>query len=364
MKILAVVFCPPFGAISDLFIGIVNGISQKENVNLSVLCPENLNLGGIKTAQIHRIKYDKKKPFLLLSKSSLDIIYRILREKFDVVLFYTPNILNLPLSIMMRNINQVVWWHEPSRRGRTTLLNYLIHVPHDYQLTKQAHKIIVACEAMKEMVPEHLKHKLVVIPLPSSLLSNSLIDYTNDSMMNPVNDFLFFGKIEKYKGLDILAQSMLHLCQQGYSPRLKVIGMGDMEKNCPQLIDFSKTHPQNIEIINSFGSEAEIVNSIRQSKVVVLPYLSATGTTTVQIAAQQHRPVIATCVGCFQNYIINDETGWLVPPNNFMSLSEVLKEVIKNTEKTRLMGENAYHNFNSKYTQEIVNNKLLDALQN
>jgi hypothetical protein len=78
---------------------------------------------------------------------------------------------------------------------------------------------------------------------------------------------------------------------------------------------------------------------------------------------KQHRPVIATRVGCFQNYVIDGETGWLVPADDFLSLAEALKEVIDNPEKTKLMGEAAHRNFMANYTQEIIGDKLLIAFE-
>jgi glycosyltransferase involved in cell wall biosynthesis len=371
MKVLAVAFCPSFGAIPDIFIGIVNELSTRENIDLFVLCPENLNVDSIAASKTYKIKYDKSRPYLLLSRASLKTINQILEENFDVVFFFSQHILNLPFSVMMRHVNQVMWWHEPLKKGRTTLLKYLLYIPHDYQLTRQARKIIVACEAMKELVPNHLKHKLEFIPLPASFLTvnladdagNNLVDDAGNNLVDPIIDFVFFGKIDKYKGLDILAKAMRCLCEQKYSPKLKIIGMGDLNSCCPLLADFSKTNPQNIEIINSFASEMEIIDSLKTSRAVVLPYLTATGTTTVQIASQQHRPVIATRVGCFQNYVIDGETGWLVPADDFLSLAEALKEVIDNPEKTKLMGEAAHRNFMANYTQEIIGDKLLIAFE-
>jgi glycosyltransferase involved in cell wall biosynthesis len=358
MKILAVAFCPSFGVIADLFIGIVSELSHRENAEVFVICPENLAVNDREIVKIYRVNYNKNNPLDLFTKSSWEIIKEVIEVDFDVVFFFTQHILNLPLSIILRNVNQVMWWHEPLKKGRTTLFKHLLYIPHDYQLTKQSSKIIVACKAMEETVPKHLRHKLKFISLPASFLTVKAVDQITNS--NDI-DFLFFGKIEKYKGLDILAEALVHLCEQGYNPILKVIGMGDLDSCCPKLVDFAQSNPQNIKIINKFASEEEIISSLQNSCAVVLPYITASGTTAVHIASQQRRPVIATCVGCFQNYIIDGETGYLVPPNDFLSLAGTLKKVLDDRINIKLMGENAHKNFMLNYTNSMISKKIMES---
>jgi glycosyltransferase involved in cell wall biosynthesis len=363
MKILAVAFCPPSGAVPDLFIGIVSELFSQQDAQLFVLCPEHLAVDDKRTFKTYRIAYDKSNLRSLVSKDSSDILNEIISENFDVVFFFTQHILNLPLSILLRTTKQVMWWHEPLKKGRTTFFKHLLYIPHDYQLTKQCSKIIVACKAMEETVPKHLRYKLEFISLPPSFLTVKSSEQIIDIRFNPVNDFLFFGNIERYKGLDILAKALIHLCEQGYSPKLKVIGKGDISNLFPELAKFAQTNPQNVDIVNTFASEVEIITALRSSLAVVLPYLTASGTTTVHIASQQYCPVIATSVGCFQNYIIDGKTGWLVPANDFLSLAETLKKVLDNKENVRTIGKNAHENFMLNYTETMISNKIMKSFK-
>jgi glycosyltransferase involved in cell wall biosynthesis len=362
MKILAVVFCPPFGAIHDIFVKMVEGLSSYSD--LSILCPENLQFGDTGSIQkyfkkIYKINYDKKNPLSLFSLHSYQLIKEIKEDEFDIVFLFSQHVLNIPISLLLKNTNQIMWWHEPNKKGRTTLFKYLLYIPHDYLLTKQAKKIILACEAMETMVPKHLQEKISIVPFPSSLLDVSLSKKREIGSDVNSKDFLFFGKIEAYKGLSILAESIQILYNRGYEPTLKVIGMGDMQKHCPRMLDLVEMYPESIEIVNSFASEEQIVSAMSQYKIVVLPYLTATGTTTVQIAYEQHRAVIATQTGCFQNHIIDGKTGWLVPPADALSLAEALQKVLDKPEQTQIMGESAYQYFHENFTQEAVTKKLM-----
>jgi glycosyltransferase involved in cell wall biosynthesis len=360
MKILAVVFCPPFGAIHDIFVQIVMDLSMKAQVSL--LCPDNLQVvdnTGNNFEKIYKINYDKRNLLSLFSLHSYQIIKQLSTSDYDAIFFFSQHILNIPIAMLLKNTKQVMWWHEPNKKGRTTFLKYLLYIPHDYLLTKKSKRIIVSCDAMISMVPDHLRDKTAVIPFSSCLLNESLVTKQKDEIEQEKFDFLFFGKIEAYKGLSILAQSIEWLYDRGYQPTLNIIGMGDMAKHCPQLLKLAEDHPQEIIISNSFASEEIIIAAMQQSKIVVLPYLTATGTTTVQIAYEQSKPVIATQTGCFQNYIIDGKTGWLVPPSDFLALAGALKKVLDDPEKTYSMGESAYQYFMENFTRDIVTAKLM-----
>jgi glycosyltransferase involved in cell wall biosynthesis len=364
MRILAVIFSPPFGAIHDIFMKMVEGLSS--NNHLSILCPENFQLDGTDNdrnsfGKIYKINYDQKNLLSLVSLRSYQLIQEIREDEFDVVFLFSQHILNIPISLMFRNTNQVMWWHEPNKKGRTTLLKYLLYIPHDYLLTKQAKKIVLACEAMKVLVPKHLQEKISVVPFPSSLLDVSLAKQVRIEPEVNTKDFLFFGKIEAYKGLSVLAESLQILYDRGYKPTLKILGMGDMQKHCPQMLELAEVYPESIEIVNSFASEEQIVSAMSQYKIVVLPYLTATGTTTVQIAYEQHVPVIATQTGCFQNHIIDGQTGWLVPPADALALAEALQKVLDRPEQTQIMGESAYQYFADNFTKEAVTRSLMET---
>ena len=360
MKILAVVFCPPFGAIHDIFIQIVTGLSG--NAQVSILCPETLKIADSESFEkIYKINYDKENLGSLISSASYQLIQEVAAQKFDVIFFFSQHVLNIPVSLLLKHVAQVMWWHEPNKKGRTTFFKYLLYIPHDYLLTQQATRIIIACDAMKTMVPQHLQSKISVLPFPSCLLHIPLDKRLEIDVIAESFDFLFFGKIESYKGLSVLAQSIEWLYDRGYRPTLNVIGMGDMSKHCPQLLRLAEKYPQEITISNSFASEEMIVAAMQQSKIVVLPYLTATGTTTVQIAYEQYKPVIATQTGCFQNHVIDGKTGWLVPPADFLALAGALKKVLDDPEKTYSMGESAHQYFMENFTREVVTTKLMET---
>ena len=71
-------------------------------------------------------------------------------------------------------------------------------------------------------------------------------------------------------------------------------------------------------------------------------------------------PLVASNVGCYDEVIINGETGYLIPPDaSKMSWIKRLSELVKNPEKTRQMGRNL-HEITEKYfnINKVVGQRL------
>jgi glycosyltransferase involved in cell wall biosynthesis len=78
--------------------------------------------------------------------------------------------------------------------------------------------------------------------------------------------------------------------------------------------------------------------------VVVLPYVSATQSGIVQIAYQFDKPVIATDVGGLAEVVLNEKTGFIVPPQRPTAVAHAVlrfyqekreKEFVRNVKKEK-----------------------------
>lgn len=132
---------------------------------------------------------------------------------------------------------------------------------------------------------------------------------------------LFFGRIDYYKGVDILIESYLKssACKQGV--KLIIAGKG----NTGNLKDLADT--ENIIRYDRYIGNTELANLIYHSKFVVLPYRSATQSGALMSAYAFNKPVIASAVGDFPKGIVEGETGLLVPPENPEKLTEAIDKL-------------------------------------
>ena len=69
-------------------------------------------------------------------------------------------------------------------------------------------------------------------------------------------------------------------------------------------------------------------------------------------AMLHHLPVLATQVGGLQNVVVNEETGFLVPPNTPAKLAEKIHYFYHHPEAVTTMGEAGYQRAMEHYTEE------------
>ena len=128
---------------------------------------------------------------------------------------------------------------------------------------------------------------------------------------------LFFGRIDEYKGVDILINAFLDSQVSKEGVKLIVAGKGTLN-------DIPENLPDNVNIINRYIPNDELAHLIRNCKFVVLPYRTATQSGCVMSAFAFNKPILATRVGDIPNEVIEGETGALCEPNSIESLSKAI----------------------------------------
>lgn len=141
-------------------------------------------------------------------------------------------------------------------------------------------------------------------------------------------NILFFGRISKYKGLDVLADAFAMLERERDDVFLTVVGNGDFS---PYREKYSKL--DNVRIINQWIKDEEVESVFEGEKLInVLPYTDATQSGVALLAMDYSVPVIATKTGGLTEQIENGITGILVEPKNSHELYLAIKSLIENQE--------------------------------
>lgn len=153
---------------------------------------------------------------------------------------------------------------------------------------------------------------------------------------------LFFGRIDEYKGVDILIKAF-QVCQASKKGiKLIVAGKGPLNDMPDNIYD-------NVIIMNRYIPNEELANLIRNCKFVVLPYRTATQSGCVMSAFAFNKPILATKVGDIPNEVVDGVTGALCEPNNIKSLSKAIDNlckadltIIEKNIKKRFSSESVY----------------------
>jgi glycosyltransferase involved in cell wall biosynthesis len=136
--------------------------------------------------------------------------------------------------------------------------------------------------------------------------------------------FLFFGRIEAYKGLEFVLEAGDSLASRGFTFRLVIAGTGSaLDLYRPKIREMPW-----VELTDRRIHADELPQLFERATAVVLPYTDATQSGVAAMAFGFGRPVIATSVGGLPDVITNERNGLLIPPKDVDALAEAMARFI------------------------------------
>lgn len=141
--------------------------------------------------------------------------------------------------------------------------------------------------------------------------------------------FLFFGKVQHYKGLDILIKAFAALPPQVRS-QARVVVAGMPMFDVQPLLDLIAEHDlmQRFDLRLNWQSEAEIHDLLVTSDALVFPYREIDASGVFYLTASYQKWVIASRLGAFADAIDEERSGRLVTPTDVPELAEALSDAI------------------------------------
>lgn len=133
---------------------------------------------------------------------------------------------------------------------------------------------------------------------------------------------LNYGTILPYKGLDVLYNAVQFMGLR--LGEMKIVVAGSGSDPCLQKM----MHDSRFYVINRYLSNEEIVALNKGAYCVVCPYKSASQSGIVSTTFLFGKPLIASDVGGFNEYVIDGANGLLVPPNDPKALAEGMLRLI------------------------------------
>ena len=162
-----------------------------------------------------------------------------------------------------------------------------------------------------------------------------------ESLPMPIKEaktnFLFFGRISKYKGIDLLIDAFRDL-KKAKDISLTIAAFGDMAPYQEKLNGLD-----NVNVFNYWIPDHEIKRFFMiKNSVLVVPYKDASQSGVITVANLFKVPVIASNAGGLVEQVTHLKTGFLFESNNVEALKEVMKNVINQTCDLNKIVENAY----------------------
>lgn len=173
-----------------------------------------------------------------------------------------------------------------------------------------------SADAFSELHPE-LEGKTYLMPLgahPVEAYPEKPIDLVEEDFL------LFFGRIDKYKGLARLFRAYRSASVQGCLLPLIVAGGGELTNE-----ELKLAGQPDIVILNRFIDDGEMAWLFNHAAAVVLPYIEATQSGVLAMAYHYGKPVICSNLPGLAEFVEDGATGRLCEDEN--ALSQALLEM-------------------------------------
>ncbi len=234
---------------------------------------------------------------------------------------------------------KIITLHDPIPHSGTKLIHRMRK--NNAKIIKDADDIVILSKVFKDYVIEKFQKKEENV----HIIPHGVFDYyknfeSNEKVIDydpKKYNFLFFGRITKYKGLHVLAQAYKKLSQEYDNISLTVVGNGDFE-------DYREAYNElkNVTIVNRWIKDEEVGSFFKGDNIItVLPYLDATQSGVIPIAMEYESVVIASNTGGLSEQVMDKETGYLFETGNSDDLYRKMKYVIENYDNQGSIIDNA-----------------------
>ena len=275
---------------------------------------------------------------------------------FDYILFITPSKFDFFVSHFISHNETIAILHDVIPHSST---NNKLSVYTKATVAKADNILVLTKKYIDIVQKEYNKPRECVLYMRLGLMVYPACEYENEgeTFDNRIH-FLYFGRIDGYKGLHVLASAYKELINKGYNITLTVAGGGDFE-------DYKKEYDclKNTTVLNKYMDENEIASLFSKPRtVVVLPYLDATQSGVIGIAYNYLTPIIATDTGGIKEQLFDGKAGVLAKPGDEFDLANKMEQfIVSDTlydEQKKILAETK-----KKMSWEYIVKEFLQDLQ-
>lgn len=170
---------------------------------------------------------------------------------------------------------------------------------------------------------------------------------------NKVN-YVFFGRIEDYKGIPILLKAFQRLEEKYDNITLTIAGKGNIEKYQSDIDKIT-----NITVINRYISDEEVGTLFdSESVVAVIPYVDATQSGVIPIALEYGNSIVATATGGLKEQLDDGRIGLFAKPGDIEDLAEQMEKAMDSSLRSEqgILGQEFAKTLSWKEVTKVITN--------
>jgi Glycosyltransferase len=202
----------------------------------------------------------------------------------------------------------------------------------------------------KKMLKINSEKNIIIPPAKIYIKPNFTFDlFKNNYKAGKEEYYLFIGRIEKIKGIDLLINAFNKIPEK----RLVIAGNGE------ELDKYKKNAGSNIDFVG-YLNKKQLLEKLNNAKAVIVTSqcYESFGMMVIEAYAA-HKAVISTNLGNIGHMVVEKETGMKFKYN---SVDSLIKAIYQFEElDAKCLGENAYRLYKEKYNPTI-NYKMLENI--
>lgn len=236
---------------------------------------------------------------------------------------------------------------------KNSFLSYVFEKIHTAEIRLSDDIILLNTKDVAVLVEKYKKEKYCIIP---HACFNYYKTHSSENEFKLKKTIAFIGRIEYYKGIELLVDSFMSLRHKDIN--LLIAGRGDVSF----IVDKCNVKKEQVILINRWIEDHEFQEILDNVDIVVLPYNEATQSGIIPLAFAFGKTVIATDVGALSEQV-PDGTGLIVNADK-SSITSAIDYLYDNSHLIEKYGRNALVYANTELTWIKSAKLLLNYLSN
>lgn len=246
----------------------------------------------------------------------------------------------------------------PDRNSFLWNLHKFLLITYDARITRKIDKLLVSSSYMYDELLRNgfSKENIVVIPLYVDKTTAQEIEVKEDIKKT----VLYVGKLNSNKGIMQFIESLSLLKTREWFA--EIIGEGEMEEGAKVFVKELGLNDR----VRFFGllSKKELNQHFANCDIVVIPSMIPESFGLVGIEAMAFgKPVVSFDVGGTREWLIKEETGYLVRRGDVEGLALSINKLLENKTIARQMGKRGMERVNEKYRKGVHMDRLIKVYE-
>ncbi len=282
--------------------------------------------------------YNRFKVISSRSKAIIELKERIMDFNPDAIFYCDNAVISDQICNSIAGVNQWLTIHDVNFHPsyNSSLKRYLHDLYNSFctsKAIKKAYRIVLLSPYSKTLFDKKYSfaNKSVLLNLGAHIPNCN--SQPLSELVNVSDYFMFFGRIDRYKGLSTLLKA--YNAYKLTKHKLVIAGSGVLTDDEQEMVSNNK----NIVLINRFIEDEEMIYLFKNARALILPYIEASQSGIIPIAYFFGLPVIVSNVEGLTQYVENRVTGVICNSENeyskameMLESNSVLAQYKKNCE--------------------------------